>query len=192
MSTKSFIRNEARNHFGASFAFLDLGRKTLDVMFEWQRQMLDFAEQQNNHFLEAQRRMLELTLEQSRAAARAVRSQSDSQTGMIAGMMRYFTDEIARTQHEWLDFGSRQAGFAAMRGAQAPADWSAMERDWEQFAGRLRDRWDRLTDADLEAARHSRDALIESLQRHYEMAREEVEKQLNDLMRPGRSVGEAA
>jgi len=56
-----------------------------------------------------------------------------------------------------------------------------LEGDWKQLKGRLKQRWARLTDDDLREIEGAREELDGVLQRRYGLAREEVERQLEEF-----------
>ena len=45
--------------------------------------------------------------------------------------------------------------------------WADIEMNWDAFAPQLQDRWGRLTDNDLRAAREGRDQLLNCVMRRY-------------------------
>ena len=59
--------------------------------------------------------------------------------------------------------------------------WNAIERNWKDFKGRAKERWDRLTDGEIEAIAGRRDALCDALQRTYRISREEAERQIDEF-----------
>jgi uncharacterized protein YjbJ (UPF0337 family) len=62
-------------------------------------------------------------------------------------------------------------------------DWSRVERDWEHFKDRIRRKWGRLTDKDLEAIGGSRDRLIGKIQQRYGFAEDHIRKEVDDWSR---------
>jgi len=49
---------------------------------------------------------------------------------------------------------------------------------WKQLKGRIRERWGKLTDDDLERIKGDRDILIGKIQEHYGRSREQAEDDL--------------
>jgi uncharacterized protein YjbJ (UPF0337 family) len=61
-------------------------------------------------------------------------------------------------------------------------NWDQIEGNWKQFQGKIRERWGKFTDDDLEVIRGQRDKLVGKLQERYGMAREEAEHQLQAFL----------
>ena len=57
-------------------------------------------------------------------------------------------------------------------------NWDRIEGRWEQFKGRARQQWGRLTDNDLKVAAGRRQRLAGKIQKAYGISREASEKQL--------------
>ncbi len=53
--------------------------------------------------------------------------------------------------------------------------------DWKQLKGKVRQRWGKLTNDDLDVIAGKRDELIGKIQEKYGEAREEVERQVREL-----------
>ena len=56
-----------------------------------------------------------------------------------------------------------------------------LEGNWKQLKGKLREKWGRLTDDDLEEIAGRHDQLLGKLQEKYGLAKEEAERQLKEL-----------
>lgn len=56
-----------------------------------------------------------------------------------------------------------------------------MAGEWKEFRGKVRERWGKLTDDDLDRMAGKRDQLVGHIQKTYGIAREAVEKQLDEL-----------
>lgn len=56
-----------------------------------------------------------------------------------------------------------------------------MEGQWKQVRGKVKERWGKLTDDDLDTAAGKRDQLVGKIQERYGIAREEAEKQLDSF-----------
>jgi uncharacterized protein YjbJ (UPF0337 family) len=61
-------------------------------------------------------------------------------------------------------------------------DWDQVEHNWHQFKGMVKERWDKLTDEDLDMMEGTYHQLAEKLQRSYGIAREEAERQIQEFM----------
>ena len=53
--------------------------------------------------------------------------------------------------------------------------------NWNQFKGKIKEKWGRLTDDDLDVVEGQRDQLIGKIQERYGIAKEEVERQFAEL-----------
>ncbi len=51
--------------------------------------------------------------------------------------------------------------------------------NWNQFKGKIKEKWGKLTDNDLTAIEGKRDQLIGKIQQHYGYTREEAEKEVD-------------
>jgi uncharacterized protein YjbJ (UPF0337 family) len=54
------------------------------------------------------------------------------------------------------------------------------ERRWQEIRTQIREKWEKLTDADLKQIDGKYEELLEKLQAKYGLAREEAEKQVNE------------
>ena len=59
-------------------------------------------------------------------------------------------------------------------------NWDMIEGNWKQVQGGLKERWGRLTNDELDEIAGNRDRLVGKLQGKYGIARDEVEKQVDD------------
>lgn len=62
-------------------------------------------------------------------------------------------------------------------------EWNQIEENWEPLKSRLKKKWGRLTEEDLELIAGSRDQLGLKLQERYGFADEHVQKELDDWSR---------
>jgi len=62
-------------------------------------------------------------------------------------------------------------------------NWDQVEGTWKQSKGKIRQKWGKLTDDDLEVIAGKRDQLIGRLQVRYGIAREEAEKQADAFVK---------
>lgn len=53
--------------------------------------------------------------------------------------------------------------------------------DWKQLAGRIKAKWGRLTDDEIQEAQGNTEYLIGKLQERYGLAKEQVEQNLRDI-----------
>jgi uncharacterized protein YjbJ (UPF0337 family) len=61
-------------------------------------------------------------------------------------------------------------------------NWEQMEGSWKQVKGKVKERWGRLTDDDLEKINGRRDQLVGQIQEKYGIAREVAEEQLQQFL----------
>jgi len=58
-----------------------------------------------------------------------------------------------------------------------------IEGNWTAFKGKVREKWGKLTDDEVEELRGKEDQLIGRIQERYGETREQVEREIDDLMR---------
>ena len=56
-----------------------------------------------------------------------------------------------------------------------------MQGSWKEFKGKIKEKWGKLTDDDLDVAEGNRDQLIGRIQQKYGLAKEEAERQYDEL-----------
>ena len=61
-------------------------------------------------------------------------------------------------------------------------NWTQLEGKWEDFQGKARTKWGKLTDEDLEQAKGRRDQLIAKLRMRYGEAQEWAETQADEFL----------
>jgi uncharacterized protein YjbJ (UPF0337 family) len=64
-----------------------------------------------------------------------------------------------------------------------PMDWSRIAGNWAHWRGRVRERWGRLTDEQLDLIGGRREQLTGRIQELYGVSREEAERQLRNWER---------
>ena len=55
-----------------------------------------------------------------------------------------------------------------------------MKGQWKQLKGKVREKWGKLTDDDLDRIEGQREQLVGKIQERYGIARDEAERQVND------------
>lgn len=55
-----------------------------------------------------------------------------------------------------------------------------IEGQWKQMKGRVKEKWGKLTDSDLDVAAGNRDQLSGKLQEHYGYTKEQAERELDE------------
>ncbi|HEX4473629.1 MAG TPA: CsbD family protein [Polyangiaceae bacterium] len=70
-------------------------------------------------------------------------------------------------------------------------NWDNIQGNWKELKGKLRSKWGKLTDDDLEHIAGKKDALLGRLQQHYGFAKDEAERQLDSFINevPTRTKG---
>ncbi len=69
------------------------------------------------------------------------------------------------------------------RAADILPNWEQVEGNWNQFAGKVKQKWGKLTDDDLTVINGQRQELIGKVQERYGIAKAEAEKQVKDWER---------
>lgn len=62
-------------------------------------------------------------------------------------------------------------------------NWDTVKGKWEEIEGRIKSRWAKLTDDDLKLVRGKLGELVGRVQQRYGLARDEAEKQVDDLIK---------
>lgn len=62
-------------------------------------------------------------------------------------------------------------------------DWDQIKANWEQFRGKIKEKWDKITDDDLTTVAGKRDQLVDLLQVKYGYDKAQAENALTDLAR---------
>jgi len=60
-------------------------------------------------------------------------------------------------------------------------NWDQIAGSWKEVTGKVKEKWGKLTDDDLTVAAGKRDQLSGLLQRHYGMAKDEAERELDNF-----------
>lgn len=60
-------------------------------------------------------------------------------------------------------------------------NWDQVEGKWKQYSGKVREKWGKLTDSDLEMIKGQRQQLVGKIQERYGIAKDDAEKQVNDF-----------
>lgn len=59
-------------------------------------------------------------------------------------------------------------------------NWDRIEGNWKVFRGRVKEKWGKLTDDDLDLAAGKRDQLAGRIQERYGIAKDEADRQLTE------------
>jgi uncharacterized protein YjbJ (UPF0337 family) len=60
-------------------------------------------------------------------------------------------------------------------------NWDQIQGNWKQIKGKVKAKWGRLTDDELDVIAGARDQLVGKIQERYGIAREEAEKQVEEF-----------
>ena len=70
-------------------------------------------------------------------------------------------------------------------------NWDQIEGKWKQTKGKVRERWGRLTDDDIDQIAGQREQLVGRLQERYGLMKEAAEEQVNDFLKAYREEPES-
>jgi uncharacterized protein YjbJ (UPF0337 family) len=59
-------------------------------------------------------------------------------------------------------------------------NWDRVEGNWKQFTGKVREKWGKLTDDDLQVINGQQDPLVGRIQERYGVAKDEAQKQVKN------------
>lgn len=62
-------------------------------------------------------------------------------------------------------------------------NWDRIEGNWTIFKGKVKEKWGKLTDDDLDVIKGKRDQLIGTLQKRYGYARDIAEREADEFRR---------
>jgi uncharacterized protein YjbJ (UPF0337 family) len=62
-------------------------------------------------------------------------------------------------------------------------NWDQVQGNWKELKGKIRTKWAKFTDDDLEQIAGKKDALLGRLQQHYGYKKEHAERELDDFIR---------
>ncbi len=66
-------------------------------------------------------------------------------------------------------------------------NWDQIEGNWKQFKGKVKEKWGKFTDDDLDVISGKRDKLIGKLQERYGIGQKEAEDQLKKFQEENRT-----
>ena len=70
-------------------------------------------------------------------------------------------------------------------------NWDQIQGKWKQYAGKVQEKWGKLTDDDLDMVRGKRDQLVGRIQERYGIVKQEAEKQVDEFARSFREEAQA-
>lgn len=62
-------------------------------------------------------------------------------------------------------------------------NWDRIEGNWVEFKGKVRERWGKLTDDDLDVIAGKREQLLGTLQQRYGHAKDQLEREVKEFER---------
>ncbi len=62
-------------------------------------------------------------------------------------------------------------------------NWDRISGGWKQYSGRIREKWGKLTDDDVQMIAGQRDQLVGRIQERYGIARDEAQRQVDEWAR---------
>jgi len=60
-------------------------------------------------------------------------------------------------------------------------NWDIVEGNWEQWKGKAREQWGKLTDDEVQEAEGNREKLVGKIQEKYGIAKDEAERQVDEF-----------
>jgi uncharacterized protein YjbJ (UPF0337 family) len=60
-------------------------------------------------------------------------------------------------------------------------NWEQVEGKWKQYSGKVREKWGKLTDTDLDVIHGRRELLMGKIQERYGIAKEEAHRQVDEF-----------
>lgn len=69
-------------------------------------------------------------------------------------------------------------------------NWDRIEGNWKQAKGKVREKWGKFTDDELDIIAGNREQLVGKIQEKYGIAREEAERQVEKFQREYPETGE--
>jgi len=86
-----------------------------------------------------------------------------------------------RTASAWPRHGKRSERGAGIQRWSKTMNWDQVEGKWKQYSGKVREKWGKLTDSDLEMIKGQRQQLVGKIQERYGIAKQDAERQVNEF-----------
>ena len=115
---------------------------------------------------------------QAHSPAEVIRLQAEfarSQMNVIAEHARELSDTLART--------ASVAVQTTVESAQEATDWSRIQGNWRELKRKAKEKWDKLTDEELDEIDGQRDRLEAKIQDHYGHGRDQVRTEISAWQR---------
>lgn len=123
------------------------------------------------------------TSHDTKAEAEAQPTQPQQQKASIPKDQSIKQANPASSNHAPDEFRGRTQENASEEKQGGFINWDHVESDWKQFRGKIQEKWGKLTEAELNAIEGEKNRLTRKLQEKYGIAKEEVEKRLNEFLR---------
>ncbi len=68
-------------------------------------------------------------------------------------------------------------------------NWDQLQGRWKQYKGKIKEKWGKLTDDDLDVIAGKRDQLVGRVQERYGIARDAAEKEADEFIKQLRAEG---
>jgi len=88
---------------------------------------------------------------------------------------------MARPSH--LPEGSRASRARGFDKEMRTMNWDQIKGEWKEAKGKLRSKWAKLTDDDLENIAGKKDVLVGRLQQHYGLKKDQAERDVDDYLK---------
>jgi len=62
-------------------------------------------------------------------------------------------------------------------------NWDTIKGQWKQMTGKVKEKWGKLTDDDMDVIGGKKDQLVGKIQERYGYAKDEAEKEVDDFAR---------
>jgi uncharacterized protein YjbJ (UPF0337 family) len=81
-----------------------------------------------------------------------------------------------------LDYRASALGLGNLSSGEESVNWNIVEGKWDQIKGRVRQKWAKLTDDDVENLKGKRDRLVGKIKERYGLERDEAEREVDDFI----------
>jgi len=62
-------------------------------------------------------------------------------------------------------------------------NWDRLEGSWKEYKGKVKEKWRKLTESDLDVINGKREQLVGRIQHHYGIAKDMAERQTDEFLR---------